>query len=418
MKSRDSLIKQANIMMVAAVVTGFFNFLYQILMNRGLRKEDFADFYVLLGVFVILSVPSMTIQTVIAKRISQLRAKDDYAGMTRIFSGSLRRILILGTISLVLFVLVSSYLRDFLDIGSKLPVIVMGVALLFALLVPVGYGALQGLQKFTSLGLNLILSTLVRVGSGVLLVSLGFKVSGAIGSSIIFAIFAFGLALISLQPLFRQSPAGEKIDFLQMYRYSFPVLLAFFLLTLLSFVDMLLVNHFLKEGAADYSTASVLGRAIIYIPMAISMVMFPKVAEAEAKGENPSRLLGKSLLYSILLCLVASLFFFSFPKLIIRIFRPEYLSTAPPLLKGFGFALMPFGLIGILVYYNLAIHRMKFLYALTGGTILHIILLSLFHATLLQVILVLGLSGTIILGMMLAVTISKGQIQQEENAKL
>ncbi len=406
MKSQDNLIKHTNIIIVATVVTGLLNFLYQILMNRGLRGEDFADFYALLALFVILSVPGMTIQTVVAKRISQLRAKDDYAGIAGIFSGSLRRILALGVISLFLFILVSGYLRDFLDISSKLPVIVTGIALFSVLLVPVGYGTLQGLQKFTSLGTNLILSTLARVGSGVLLVSLGFRVSGAMGSSVIFAILAFGLALISLKPLFRESPTGEKIDFLRMYKYSFPVLLAFFLLSLLSFVDILLVKHFFKQGAADYSTASVIGRAIIYFPLAVSMVMFPKVAEAEAKGENPSRILGRSLIYSTLLSLGVSLIFFSFPELIIRVFRREYLNTVPPLLKGFGFALIPFGLITIIIYYNLAIHRMKFLYALTGGTILHIILLSLFHATLLQVILVMGLSGTLILGMIFAVTVN------------
>jgi len=70
-------------MMVATVVMGIFNFLYQILMNRGLGAEDFADFYALLGLFVILSVPGMTIQTVVTKRISQLRAKNDYAGMAK-----------------------------------------------------------------------------------------------------------------------------------------------------------------------------------------------------------------------------------------------------------------------------------------------------------------------------------------------
>ncbi len=391
--------------MAATVIMGLSNFLYQIFMNHGLREEDFADFYALLGVFVILSVPSMTIQTVVAKRISQLRAKDDYTGIACIFSGSLKRILILGGISFSLFILASGYLQDFLDIGSKLPVIVTGIALFSALLVPIGYGVLQGLQKFTALGINLILSTLVRVGAGVLFVFLGLRVSGAMGGSIIFAILAFGLALISLKPLFRESPAGEKIDFLHMYKYSLPVLLAFFLLSLLSFVDILLVKHFFKEGAADYSTASVLGRAIIYISLAVSMVMFPKVAEAEAKGENSSRLLGKSLLYSTLLCLATSLIFFSFPEFILRIFRREYLDTGPPLLKGFGFALTPLGLIGIPVYYNLAVQRMKFLYVLIGGTILHIVLLSIFHATLLQVILILGLSGTLVLGMILAVTV-------------
>jgi len=124
--------------------------------------------------------------------------------------------------------------------------------------------------------------------------------------------------------------------------------------------------------------------------------MFPKVSEEKTRGGDSLPLLKQSLIYSLLLCLGAALFFFFFPKLIINIFRPAYSAAVPPLLKGFGFALIPLALTTILVYYNLAVHRMKFIYGLGGGVFLHIVLLSKFHATLLQVILVLGISGTFI----------------------
>lgn len=283
-----------------------------------------------------------------------------------------------------------------------------------AFLCPVAFGTLQGLQKFTAWAINGILSISVRLISGILLVFLGLRVTGAMGSSIFAAAVAFGLALIPLKFLFSQGNPQRnpesRIDLVQMYKYSFPVLISVFFLSILSFVDILLVKHFFSKSlAADYSTASILGRTIIYLPGVMSMVMFPKVSEAMAKGEKTNLLLRKSIIYSLFLCLVASLVLFSFPGFIVGIFRPAYSVTVPPLLKAFGFALIPLAMVSILVYYNLALHRMRFIYVLVAGSLFHIILLSIFRASLLQVIFILGLSGTFILALIAATTLRAGK---------
>ena len=384
-------------MFLAGVVGGLGNFLFQIFMNRGLQPGDFATFYSLLGLFMIVSVPGTTIQTVVAKQVSQYRAKGDSKRIAAIFLQSLGRVALLGGLLLFIFMASSRYLTKFLNINSEGPIIITGIALGVAFLTPVAFGTLQGLQKFVPWAVNGIASVSARLIVGILLVHFGFRVVGAMGSSIIAAAVSLGLALFSLKFLFGRGDLQGKIDFLEMYRYSLPVLGAIFFLSLLQFADIVLVKHFFSESlAADYSTASILGRTIIYLPGAVSAVMFPKASEEKALGNDSIHLLRKSLAYSFLLCLGASLFFFLFPELIINIFRPAYSATVPPLLKVFGFALIPLALITVLVYYNLAVHRMKFIYGLAGGVVLHILLLSKFHATLLQVILILGISGTFI----------------------
>jgi len=398
MKSSDGLIRQANIMFIAGIIGGLGNFLFQIFMNRGLNPEDFAAFSSLLALFVIVSVPGATIQTVIAKQVSQYRAKGDYGKIAALFLRSLGRVALLGALLLIIFMAASRFLTGFLNIGSQGPIIITGIALGTAFLAPVAFGTLQGLQKFVPWAVNQIASVSTRLIAGIILVFFGFRVAGSMGSSIIAAAVSLGLALFSLKFLFGQDDPQEEIDFIKMYRYSLPVLGAIFFLSLLQFVDIVLVKHFFSSSlAADYSTASVLGRTVIYLPTAVSVVMFPKASEEKARGRNPFSLLRKSLIYSFLLCLGVALFFFLFPKLIINIFRPAYSVAVPPLLKVFGFALIPLALITIVVFYNLAVHQMKFIYGLAGGVVLHVFLLSRFHATLLQVILILGLSGTFIL---------------------
>ena len=70
------------------------------------------------------------------------------------------------------------------------------------------------------------------------------------------------------------------------------------------------------------------------------------------------------------------------------------------------------------MYYNLALHRMRFIYSLVAGSLFHIILLSIFRDTLPQVILVLGMSGTFILALIAATTLKAGESMRfaKENA--
>jgi uncharacterized membrane protein len=76
-------------------------------------------------------------------------------------------------------------------------------------------------------------------------------------------------------------------------------------------------------------------------------------------------------------------------------------------LRVFGIAMSPFALINILIYYNLACHKIKFLYFLLGGVFLQVTLLIIFHASFSQVILILGLSGLLILTSLLLLTYLK-----------
>jgi len=237
-------------MFCAGVIGGLGNFLFQIFMNRGLQPEDFAAFSSLLALFVIVSVPGATIQTVIAKQISHYRAKGDHEKIAALFLQSLSRVALLGGLLLIIFMAASRFLTRFLNIDSQGPIIITGIALGTAFLVPVAFGTLQGLQKFTAWAVNGIASVLVRLIAGILLVFFGFRVAGAMGSSIIAAAVSLGLVLLPLKFLFGQGHHQEKIDFPEMYRYSLPVLGAIFFLSLLQFVDIVLVKHFFSKSLA------------------------------------------------------------------------------------------------------------------------------------------------------------------------
>ena len=81
--------------------------------------------------------------------------------------------------------------------------------------------------------------------------------------------------------------------------------------------------------------------------------------------------------------------------IILTIFGREYLPISP-LLRIFPIAITPLVLSNTLIHYNLARHSTGFLYSLVLGAGLYVVMLSLFHNSLGQIILVLGGVGYLV----------------------
>src|SRR5437016_13275261 len=83
----------------------------------------------------------------------------------------------------------------FENLGSTIPILILGFSIALIWQVAIPRGVLQGLQRFTSLSLNLSLELVVRTIVVVLLLKAGYAVSGAMAA--VFAglafVFCFGL---------------------------------------------------------------------------------------------------------------------------------------------------------------------------------------------------------------------------------
>jgi O-antigen/teichoic acid export membrane protein len=396
-KLADDLLKHGGILFIATILGGISNFLFQIFMNHGLSPSQFAALYALLAITLISSVPGMSIQTLMAKQVSHLKAKDEMhkvAGLTLYFLG---RIALIATLILILILALTPKIARFLKIEDLNSVVVVGFVVSLAFILPIGYGVLQGLQHFASLGITMMLFSISRLILALILVFiLRLGTSGALGSSI-FAFLITGVLIFLVLKKEFKGPAEEPTSFEKMQSFIWVLLVSFTFAFILSFIDIILVKHFFtSQEAAQYSAASVLGRAVFYFPWAISGAMFPKVSYAHTRGESTRPLLLKSLSYSFFLSLIPAVFFLFFPGLFLRILKAQYLEAAY-LLRAFGFAMLPFVLLTVLVYYNLAIHNKGIMYVLGISTVFHLVILSIFHSSLLQIILALGTSGLTIL---------------------
>jgi len=206
------------------------------------------------------------------------------------------------------------------------------------------------------------------------------------------AIFAFALSgfiplLLSFY-LLRNLPAEKTpVPLSGLFSYSKPVFLTLVCLAIFSNIDVILVKHFFPATEAGYYAAAALfGRLVFFVAGPIASVMFPKVSDLMEKGLDYFSVLKKALALVFLISSAASLAFLLVPTwFILPLFGQAYLPAAS-LLFLFGLSMLFYALSNMLVVFCLSVQRYFFLPNLFFFSALEIVLIYLFHSSLIQVL--------------------------------
>ncbi len=386
------LAKHSSIIFSATIVANLFAYLFHVYMGRSLGAAEYGILGSLLAAFYILSIPLRAISTVVTKFVSEFKAREEYGKVASLLFSGMRK---LSRYAILIFIglsLGSWLIADFLRIPSPLPVILTGLLLALAVALSVPRGVLRGLQKFGQLGLNVSLEALIRLLLGFLLVSLGLGINGAILAYGLGYLAAIVLVLMPLRFLFQVR--NEPIDVSSIYKFSLPALTISICLAVMTNVDLIFVKHFFtSKEAGIYTVVSVLGKVIFFVSSAFTIPMFPLVSALHTRGENTLLILKKSLFYVISFSgIVIAAYWLSSSFIVHTLYGRAY-SAAVPLLGAMGIAMGLIALVIVYTTYLLALKDMRFIKVLLGCTFLQVILLSLFHHTLLQVIQVLILTN-------------------------
>jgi len=180
---KKQFVKDNLVLFIGTFVLNVFGFLFHFYMGRGLGPEQYGALGAALSIIYIMSIPLNTIQTSIAKFSSLYAIKREYGKIKFLFLKSVKILLILGVILSLLFILAIPFISHFLRVSS-FTLMLLTLFFIFALLVPINRGILQGMQKFNGLSVNLVSEGVIKFLFGVLFVILGYGVDGAIGAII------------------------------------------------------------------------------------------------------------------------------------------------------------------------------------------------------------------------------------------
>lgn len=408
LKWEDEFIRHTGLMVIGVGLFNLFNFLYHFFMIRKLSPIDYSHLNTLMALFMIISVPATTVQATVTKFVSSFYAKNQYDQIRSLLS-HLFFIISIGGLIIFLFILLGSdYLGEFLRIYSRGLVILLGLLIFLGMVIPVPWGGLQGLEKFGSLTFNLIINGIIKLLLGFLFILIGLGVSGAISAVIISYGVTVFLSFLMLRKIllkigitnynYKFVTRLNPLHFSEIYKYFSPTGITILCFMVLTNVDLILVKHFFKPiEAGYYSIAQMVGKIILFLPVPIIMVMFPKISKLEGEKRKSLFILRRSLGINLLFCFIAILLIYLFPSIILRTIIGKVYQECIPLIRFFSLNMTLFSILLILLYYNLATLGRGFLNPLFLLTVIQIVAIIFFHQTLIHVLLIVNLVATCLL---------------------
>lgn len=371
------------IMLIGSNVANVLNYIYHPLMARLLGVTGYGELASLISVLGLLLMLPTSLGLVITKFVSSSNVETDRVALINWLN---RRLLWVGLILLLGTWLISVPIANFLKLSSSWSVLMLGVIFLLYLPLMVVRASLQGLLKFKQLVASLMTENTIKIGLGVVLVSIGLGVNGAL-IGIVFASLVTYLIFRSQLRFKGVIPSQGVVEPRQLVMFAVPVLAQSLSVASFYSTDLILVKHFFSgEQAGVYAALSIMSRIIFFGASPIAAVSFPMISRKYASHEPIDRLLGLSLVAVALICLLVVGLFWWFPQTIISLpYGNKYLSGAG-LLALFGISTSFLAFCHLLTSFFLAIGKVRIIGGLVLAALIQAVGIWFFHASLDQVI--------------------------------
>lgn len=392
----DDLLHHGSVMAVATAASGALNYAYQVFMGRALGPEQYGVFGALFALFYLVNVLGRGIRFSATRFTAELA--DDGPALAAFTREFLRKSTLFSCGVFLLLVALAPPLSEFLDVPATLFVVAIAGTAPFGLALTANFGTFQGLQWFPSLGGYKVLLAAIKLALGVALVVLGYGVYGAFGALVLSSVVVFGASTLHLRRRLRSTGWAPDFDYRRAYRYTAPAVLAGFCMTVPTTVDVILAKHFFPARLAGlYVSASVLGKILVFLPMGISTALFPKVSTGDDANETAATdLLVRALLYTAAIAGVGASVYWLAPSFVLTTFYGAPYAAAAPLLRWYGAAILAFALATVVLNFELARDRNRFVYVFTAFSVLEIALMWALHTSPLQFVQVLLLGNTVL----------------------
>lgn len=378
------------------MIANVFNYLFQVILGRMLNPTDYGTLNALLSLFTVLSVFSSLFSLAAARETSYYHTLGQDDHVRKVIRTIFFIAIGFSAFFLICGALASTQISEVLHIDN--PLLVQFTVLVVAAngLYPVFAGVLQGLKRFVPYSLTGVLIASVKLVLSICFIWLGWRLYGVLAALLISGILTLVFCLVRVSGFYQVTAnlSHVHIDNRSLLKYLNSV---FWVQTLTVFVtncDILLVKSFAQdaEDAGIYSSGMVIGKIAMYVASAVIAALFPMVAEASARKEDPRPLYLKTMLYGGGIALFSTLCINLFGPFIIRLlFGGTYLAVVPLLLP-IGVLVLAYTFIIIQMNYLVALnHTRLYGMSLGIGCILIASLISLFHSTTTQILYIISM---------------------------
>lgn len=379
-----SLLSPEQVFMLSAFIVNGGNYLYNLGLGRILGPKAFADAAILITLLLVLSFIAMTFQLAVAKFTTEYEDARRVAFVRRAYKQASTFGVVLGA-AIVVF---ATQLQAVFQTASSVMFTIFGIAVPLYFIMSVNRGNLQGRKSFIELSVTYQLEMFCRLAcTFAFLLLFNIESSIAVSSAIAISFIAgvFPIKKIPSKKAFHNvltSQENKKI-------LHFFMLTACYELTqiICNNSDILLVKHFFPSyDAGLYASLALIGRVVYFVTWMFVMLLLPTVVSMRKNGENSVPILMKYVGYITALASAIVAFTFLFPTVAVQLLFGEQYMTIAPLLGWYALATSFFALSNIFAYYYLSLDHYKPIIIAAVFGILQIVLITLFHDSLYEVV--------------------------------
>lgn len=393
-RRRGDFFRQSGWLMIATVLGGVFMWAVHFL-SKGISPEDYGLFVSALAVMA--CVPILPLQMVLTQQAARAQAE----GTDGQVSAMLRKLLWI-TVGLAALLAAGvaigqGTLEQALHLPNATDLWLLVVILFFSVWLPILSGVLQGRQNFLWLGWVLILTAAGRFGgAAVLVLILGWRAGGMLTGVLLGAVTGVVICLAQSRAVWGRRP--EPFPAGPMLAQVLPLLLGFGAVQFLFTADTLFVKAFFPpDETGYYGGAGTLARALLWAVQPLTQVMFPKLVQSSARKEK-SNLMTQVLLCTLGIAVAGALGLIALRHPLIRlVFKPEFESVGAAVLPWYAAAIVPLALANVLANAVLARGEFRVVPALVGLGLGYGVTLYFCHASLVQVLQIMGAFNLLLL---------------------
>ena len=400
-KELSLFVRGGFLLTISNVIVGVFGYLFQIVVGRLLTPEEFALFSSLIALYMLLGSPLVFVNMLVVRKISVLRAMQQLKGLGDFYLKVQKYIFIFAAIFIFIAYELYGFLELYIKNISEPQAILLGLLFSVNVFFTVNNSFLQGLQFF---GLQSVTHVLFAIGKlifGIIFIVVGFGVlGGLIGVTLATGLSAM-LSCFFLLTAFK----GERSEcppsvpsVTSINSGSLSILIMSIAFALLTQFDMILVNWlYTPEQAGMYAAASVLGKAVLYIPSGLVIALFPIIVEGSVSQRNTTHILKLALLTTFTMCSFLAIIYLLYGDTLISLVYGQAYVGAGNLLRWYGLAMLPLALIIILEHYLIAHGRAFFSWIFLAISPLQAIAVYFWHEQLINVVISIACCGIILL---------------------
>ncbi len=391
-------VRAGAIVFAGVGLTNLCNYVFHALSAHALGPASYGDVATLAVVSGILTLPLGGAQVFVARHVARQVAPSGTLQDGSYVSGFAAASAAAGGLLTLALLAFSPLIQSALSIRSLWAVVFGILFTVPSFLAPVLLGAIQGLQRFVLFAVALGLPSVLRVALAELALTAGLGVPGVMAATLLAGLCAVAIPLVALRASLGfpthwrpRLPRSEA-------RALVPVLAGMLAVTCLSSDDLVAAKVSLSaHDAGLYSSASLIGRVILYLPAAIVTVLLPRVSARVSAARGTTQIYARSLVATGVFCLAVTAAYAAVPQLILRAtFGAKYEGIAP-ILWMFGAAMTIYALLNVVLTYRIGHGETMTCWLLLAGAIIQACVFALAHSSARELVTVSIASGTMLL---------------------